>query len=101
MFSKKGITLLSVGAGAERRQLRVICQELDVVDAYPNSGELITWKLCHMSKINVSLCSAVLTLRSAHLDATTFSEEFDQESFEDLTLSKVDMIHKVDRKSVV
>ncbi|KIM74877.1 hypothetical protein PILCRDRAFT_800357 [Piloderma croceum F 1598] len=35
-----------------------------------------------------------LAFHNAQLEASAFSEEFDAESFEDLTLPKVDMIHK-------
>jgi len=35
-----------------------------------------------------------LAFHNAQLEASAFSEEFDPESFEDLTLPKVDMIHK-------
>jgi ATP-dependent DNA helicase 2 subunit 1 len=37
----------------------------------------------------------VLAFHNAQLEVSAFSEEFDAESFEDLTLPKVDMIHKV------
>jgi ATP-dependent DNA helicase 2 subunit 1 len=38
---------------------------------------------------------AALAFHNAQLEASAFSEEFDPESFEDLTLPKVDGIHKV------
>lgn len=36
-----------------------------------------------------------LAYHNAQLEASAFREEFDPESFEDLTLPKVDVIHKV------
>lgn len=36
-----------------------------------------------------------LAFHNAQLEASAFREEFDPESFEDLTLPKVDVIHKV------
>jgi ATP-dependent DNA helicase 2 subunit 1 len=38
---------------------------------------------------------SALAFHNAQLEASAFSEEFDPESFEDLTLPKVDKIHKV------
>jgi hypothetical protein len=38
---------------------------------------------------------AALAFHNAQLEASAFSEEFDAEGFEDLTLPKVDIIHKV------
>jgi ATP-dependent DNA helicase 2 subunit 1 len=37
----------------------------------------------------------VLAFHNAQLQATAFREDFDPETFEDLTLPKIDMIHKV------
>jgi hypothetical protein len=41
-----------------------------------------------------------LAYHNAQLQAVAFSEEFDAESFEDLTEPKVDMIHKVPLLSI-
>ena len=38
---------------------------------------------------------SALAYHNAQLEASAFREEFDPESFEDLTLPKVDVIHKV------
>jgi ATP-dependent DNA helicase 2 subunit 1 len=36
-----------------------------------------------------------LVFHNAQLEASAFREEFDADSFEDLTLPEIDMIHKV------
>jgi ATP-dependent DNA helicase 2 subunit 1 len=38
---------------------------------------------------------AALAFHNVQLQATAFGEEYDPDSFEDLTSPKVDMIHKV------
>jgi len=60
-------------------------------DSYPNPGESTAiWSQERFLSMRVALA-----FHNAQLEASAFSEEFDPESFEDLTLPKVDMIHKV------
>jgi len=44
--------------------------------------------------------SRALTFHNAQLEATAFREEYDPESFEDLTLPKSKFIHKVRRARI-
>jgi ATP-dependent DNA helicase 2 subunit 1 len=62
-------------------------------DSYPNPGmqsiSLLEKDICWLRR------DAVLAFHNAQLEATAFREEFDPESFEDVTLPKIDAIHKV------
>ena len=44
---------------------------------------------------SLSLRPVALAYHNAQLEASAFREEFDPETFEDLTLPKHDIIHKV------
>jgi hypothetical protein len=46
-------------------------------------------------KNQICVYCVALAFHNAQLEASAFSEGFDAESFEDLTLPKVGMIHKV------
>jgi hypothetical protein len=59
-------------------------------DSYPNPGKLIRSFRPRL----VLNCLAALGFHNAQLQAAAFREEFDPEAFEDLTLPKIDMIHK-------
>lgn len=61
-------------------------------DSYPNPGELLLHDLPIL--LSLSRCAA-LAYHNTQLEATAFREEFNPDEFEDLTLPKAEMIHKV------
>ena len=61
-------------------------------DSYPNPG---IWYLHPLQTVHEVTNYPALAFHNAQLEASAFREEFDEETFEDLTVPKIDMIHKV------
>ena len=59
-------------------------------DSFPNPGES-----SQIQRMRAQSCLTALAYHNAQLQASAFHEDYDPETFEDLTEPKVDMIHKV------
>lgn len=67
-------------------------------DSYPNPGRSPLAPTCVLDSVPTLICCTIaLAYHNAQLEASAFRDEFDPDSFEDLTLPKYGMIQKVRR----
>ncbi len=67
-------------------------------DSYPNPGTSPLAPTSFLDSVpTLTYCTVAMAYHNAQLEASAFRDEFDPDSFEDLTLPKYGMMHKVSK----